>query len=123
MSDHPDRDDAGHHRVRQAVFPQTGADADSLRLIFANLGFIGLPLSKAVLGTGSVFYMSIFVGVSNFSLWTYGIYMISGDKRTIQLKRLVVNPAILALVFGLLFALTGVTLPPILGKTVSDLAT
>lgn len=91
-------------------------------LIFANLGFIGLPLSKAVLGAGSVFYMSIFVGVSNFSLWTYGIYMISGDKRTIQLKRLVVNPAILALVFGLLFALTGVTLPPILGTTVSDLA-
>lgn len=91
-------------------------------LIFANLGFIGLPLSKAVLGDGSIFYMSIFVGVSNFALWTYGIYMISGDKRTIQLKRLAVNPAILALIFGLLFALTGIKLPAILGTTVSDLA-
>ncbi|WP_056987990.1 AEC family transporter [Secundilactobacillus paracollinoides] len=91
-------------------------------LIFANLGFIGLPLSKAVLGTGSVFYMSIFVGVSNFSLWTYGIYMISGDRRTIQLKKLVVNPAILALVFGLIFAFTGVQLPHVLGTAVSDLA-
>ncbi|GAX05676.1 malate permease [Secundilactobacillus pentosiphilus] len=91
-------------------------------LIFANLGFIGLPLSKAVLGTGSIFYMSIFVGVSNFSLWTYGIYMVSGDRRTIQLKRLAVNPAILALIFGLLFALTGVKLPSVLGTAVSDLA-
>nr|WP_281349230.1 AEC family transporter [Secundilactobacillus folii] len=48
--------------------------------------------------------------------------MISGDRRTIQLKRLAVNPAILALIFGLIFAFTGIKLPGILSTTVSDLA-
>ncbi|MBU7563797.1 AEC family transporter [Pediococcus ethanolidurans] len=97
-------------------------ELNQFAMVFANVGFIGIPLAKQVLGNASVFYMSLFVGVTNFIIWTYGLYLISQDKQNIAIKKLIVNPAIIALFLGLFLALTHIQLSHIIGTTISDLS-
>ena len=60
--------------------------------IFSNCGFMSLPLQKAILGDDGWFYGSIFIAVFNIFLWTYGLVMMSGDKKQLSLKKLALQP-------------------------------
>lgn len=91
-------------------------------VIFANLGFIGLPLTKAVLGNQSVLYMSLFVGISNFVIWTYGLHLAAGEKIHVSFWKLMLNPCILALFVGILLIVTGIQLPGPVNSVISDLS-
>lgn len=95
---------------------------DRFAVIFANLGFIGIPLAQSVLGNEAVFYMSLFVGISNVLVWTYGVYLVAGANGNTSLWKIVGNPSILALVVGLVLVVTHFKLPPLLDVVVVDLA-
>ena len=73
-----------------------GKDSDNKRqgmmrfcMVFANNGFIGIPLARAVFGEGSAVmaYLIILNIITNVLMFTLGVYLISGDKNTINLKR------------------------------------
>lgn len=68
---------------------------------FSNAGFIGIPLVQSVLGEEGVFYLSIMIVLLNIIHWTYGIYIITGDKSTVNVKALLKNPVIISVVIGL----------------------
>lgn len=89
---------------------------DRLGVVFTNCGFIGIPLIRGVFGDGGVFYLMGYLIVFNVLVWTYGYYQMSG---TINLKKIITNPNIIAVTLGLIvFCLPG-TLPEFISKPVT----
>lgn len=78
--------------------------------IFANNGFIGLPLIQAVFPGNAVIlaYAIILNILNNVLMFTLGVYLVSGDKKAINLKKALLNPVLLAFVGGILLNLAGV---------------
>ncbi len=90
--------------------------------IFSNCGFMSLPLQKAILGDDGWFYGSIFVAVFNVFLWTYGLVMMSGDKKQLSIKKLVFNPGIMGVIIALVLFVFKIDLPQIISQPVDYLA-
>lgn len=91
-------------------------------VIFSNVGYMGIPLQKAVLGDEGVFYGSVCVAAFNLFVWTYGIVCMSGDKKKMSPKGLLVNPGIIAVTIGLLLFLFSVELPLPINSAITGLA-
>ena len=91
-------------------------------LIFANCGFMSLPLQEVMLGADGTLYGSAYVIMFNLVVWSYGVYLISGDKRYIQPKKLFVNPGIAGLLIGLIIFVFSIPVPHVLSSTVNYLA-
>lgn len=89
---------------------------------FSNAGFLGIPIIAAVFGDEAVFYASSFVALLNILQWTYGVFIITGDKKQISPKRILCNPVTLGLVVGLILFLIPVELPSLVTGTVKYLA-
>ena len=75
--------------------------------VFANSGFLGLPLVMAVFGADSpVMTVAIVLNiVNNVLMYTLGAYLISGDKKAISVKKALFNQIIIAFVAGVLLNL------------------
>lgn len=94
----------------------------SFSAIFSNCGFMSLPLQRAVLGEDGWFYGSIFVAVFNIIVWTYGLVMMSGDKKQLSIKKLVFNPGIVGVVIALIIFVLKIKLPIIILEPVEYLS-
>jgi hypothetical protein len=94
----------------------------SFATIFSNCGFMSLPLQKAILGDDGWFYGSIFVAVFNIIIWSYGLVMMSGDKKQLSIKKLTFNPGIIGVIVALLLFVCRIDLPYIISQPVSYLA-
>lgn len=90
--------------------------------VFSNCGFMSLPLQKAILGDDGWFYGSVFVAVFNILVWTYGLVMMSGDKKQLSVKKLAFNPGIVGALAALLLFVAGIKLPYIISQPISYLA-
>ena len=71
--------------------------------VFTNAGYMGIPLLTAVLGAEVAIYGSIYVFVFNVFVWSLGAYLYTGEKKYISVKKMIVNPATLSALFGLVF--------------------
>jgi predicted permease len=81
---------------------------------FANAGFIGIPLVTSIMGIDKVFFLSAYLVCFNILSYTYGIYMVSGNKKLITVRSLAFNPGIIAVIFGLLVFISPIKLPSII---------
>jgi len=83
--------------------------------VFSNCGFIGLPIMKALFGNDGVFYGSFYSIAYNIFIWTFGVAIFSerkGEKRTVEtLKKVLLNPAIIAVYIGLAVFVLRVPVP------------
>ena len=75
--------------------------------IFPNCGFLGIPLAAAMWPQKPeiVLYISVFNVVSTFLLLTLGVYVLSGDKKEISLKKTLISPIFFAIVLGVVASL------------------
>ncbi|WP_125115673.1 AEC family transporter [Agathobaculum sp. Marseille-P7918] len=89
---------------------------------FGNAGFIGIPLVTSVFGAEAAFYVVAFSSMLNLLQWTYGIVIISGNPKTINVKKVFINPVFISMMVGLVLFLTGFTLPAIVGNTIGLIA-
>lgn len=87
---------------------------DKFAIGFANAGFIGIPLVTSIMGIDKVFFLSAYLVCFGILSYTYGIYMVSGNKKLITVRSLVLNPGIIAVVFGLLIFISPIKLPTII---------
>lgn len=90
--------------------------------VFSNVGYMGIPLQKAVLGDEGVFYGSVCVAVFNVFVWTYGIVCMSSDKKLLSAKKLVLNPGIIAVSIGLVLFIFSIKLPSPVSSAISSMA-
>ena len=89
---------------------------DRLSTVFTNCGFIGIPLIRGVFGDQGVFYLMGYLIVFNILLWTWGLYQMSS---TINVKKIITNPNIIAVFLGLIIFCLPFELPQMIGKPVS----
>jgi predicted permease len=78
--------------------------------VFSNNGCLGIPLAMAVFGAGSMALMVVIILniVTNVLMYTLGIYLISGDRKAISLKKAFLNPVLIAFVIGIIANLLNV---------------
>ena len=102
-------------------------DEDRRRLfrcatVFSNAGYMALPLQQALLGDDGVFYCAAYIIVFNVLLWTYGAWEVSGDRRTLSPKGILLNPGVIGVAVGLVLFLFSVPVPPLVKDAVGHLA-
>ena len=90
--------------------------------IFGNCGFMALPLEHAVLGDIGTFYGTAFIAIFNLIVWTYGVWLMSGDKANIKAKALFTNPGLIGTVIGILLLVTGFRFPSVISTTIGYMA-
>ncbi|MBO4323398.1 MAG: AEC family transporter [Clostridia bacterium] len=79
--------------------------------VFANNGFLGLPLAIAVFGADSqaVAVVIVLNIITNILMFTLGVYLVSGDKETMNFKKAFLNPVLIAFVIGIILNLLKIT--------------
>lgn len=96
------------------IHREKSAKANVLRYasIFGNCGFMGIPFLQMlfqkdpiILGEVLV-YCAIILTVWNSINWTLGIYIVSGNKKDISLKKVFLNPNIIAILLGIILFVT-----------------
>ena len=90
--------------------------------IYGNVGFMAIPLAKAVLGATGVFYCSTGIIAFNVLTFTHGIRVMAGDQSKFDWKKLIVNPGVIGITVGLPLFLLNVEVPTIIAQPISLIA-
>ena len=88
---------------------------------FGNAGFMGIPLAQALFGEQAVFYIAAYVALLNLFQWTYGLYVMTGDKAVIRPTVILRNPVLLSILFGVILFLLPVHYPDVLVKVLGHI--
>ncbi|MBU7468219.1 AEC family transporter [Lactiplantibacillus plantarum] len=88
--------------------------------VYSNAGFMGIPLTSSLFGATGVFYAVASLAAFNIFSWTHGITLFTGQQgnRRDNLKQIVFNPNIIAIVVGLLIFVTSLQLPTIANSAI-----
>ena len=89
--------------------------------IFGNCGYMGLPLLQVLFGADGVFYGASYILVYNLVQWTFGLYVMSGDRREVRPVKLL-NPALVGVMIGLVIFATSTRLPEIIYRPIGYFA-
>ncbi|GAA0761082.1 AEC family transporter [Clostridium sartagoforme] len=101
------------------LFPFKGEKKKILHFanVFSNCGFIGFPIINSIFGAEGVVYTSIFNMVFTIALWTYGVMIFSDKMSKDNIKKVLLNPAIIAVYLGIPMMLFNIKLPAFLLDT------
>jgi len=105
-----------------AVFARLAGDAPVERasITYSNAGNLIIPLVSFILGDEWVIYSLGFMSVQLCFVWSHGISLFEG-RRGMNLKKILLNPNILAIAAGVVILLSGLTLPDFVGEITSSL--
>lgn len=75
--------------------------------IFSNCGFMGIPFLQSIFQNNAnlgeiLIYGAVVIAVFNLLNWTLGVYIITGEKSKVSLKKIVFNPVIISIILGFL---------------------
>lgn len=91
-------------------------------IIFSNCGFMSLPLQQALLGDEGVFYCSSYITIFQIFIWTYGVFLMSGDKKNLTAKKIVLNPGIIAFLIGFIIFVLSIPVPSVIKQPIEYMA-
>ena len=100
-----------------------------LFFVLANVTFMGYPVSAALYGSGSIFYISIFNIMFNIMVYTYGVKKVNHGKEEHLGKsgiRMILNNGFIMSVVAIIMFFTGFRLPLAVAEVcdfIGDLAT
>ncbi len=92
-------------------------------ITFGNLGFMGIPIVSAIVGSEAVFYMSTLILLQNVLMWSYGIMLMSGEsagKGT--LLKILRTPTIICILIGMVIFFTRIPVPEIIYAPLKSIA-
>lgn len=90
--------------------------------IYSNCAFMGIPLIQALYGSTGVFYLTAYLTVFNFLIWTHGIILLSGEKDFKNVLKVLYSPVILAIVVGIFMFFMQIRLPSVVSEAVEFIA-
>ncbi len=76
--------------------------------VFGNCGYIGVPLLEMLFSGNAevkseiLIYTAVILSVWNILNWTFGVYMMTKDKKQVSFKKILLNPVIIAVILGLI---------------------
>lgn len=97
------------------------SDVERASIIFTNAGNLVIPIVAYVLGQEWVIYVSGYIVIFNILFWTYGVRMFDREGRP-DIKKILLNPNLLAVACGLICLLSGIRLPGPLAIGFTDVA-
>ncbi len=107
------------------VFTKKTENAGVLRhaAVFSNCGFIGLPILETLFPGNNDILMcaAVFIAVFNILLWTIGIYLLTGDKKYVSVKKAFLNPNSVAFIIGLILFVCGTNIASSTNDAVASL--
>ncbi len=100
-------------RATSRVIPMAPSERGVFQfaIVFGNVGFMGFPVARALLGSESLFYVAIFNLVFNVLAFSVGIAMLTRGRGERFDPWLLANPGIAASVAGFLLFLGSVGIP------------
>ncbi|WP_318765442.1 AEC family transporter [Lactiplantibacillus carotarum] len=111
--------------VTQLVFKRV-ADENLRRImrygsVYSNAGFMGIPLTSSLFGSTGVFFAVASLAAFNIFSWTHGITLFTGQQgsRRENVKQIILNPNIIAIVVGLILFVTSIHLPTIANSAIT----
>ncbi|MDE6401903.1 MAG: AEC family transporter [Clostridiales bacterium] len=80
------------------------SDVYTFIAMFSNCGFLGIPFVQVFTDNDvlAVMYIAMFNVVFIFLCWTLGVYLITHDRKDIKIKKILLNPSIIASIAALL---------------------
>lgn len=102
--------------ARRTKLPPDKSAPYQFGMVFANVGFMGLPIIAAVLGEEAVFYAAIFNIFFEIFMWTFGVSIFRKGEG-LQFKKFI-TPSLVAVLLGLFLFLIDFTWPEILFSAV-----
>ncbi len=94
---------------------------DQATLIYSNCGNLILPLISMLLGDEYTFCVAAYMAVFNVLVWTHCVILIRGDSHP-DIRKLVRNPNLVAVVIGVVLMLAGVRLPEIIDSAMAGIS-
>ena len=91
-------------------------------LIFSNCGYMSLPKQQAILGSDGVFFGAVYIVIFNVVMWTFGVWLSSGDSKSLSAKKILLNPCIISMAVGLVIFLTSMPVPQLIAQPVTFMA-
>lgn len=92
-----------------------------LGIMISNMGFMGIPLVQNVLGDAYVFYISACIAAQVPLMWTYGVWLASGDRASISPRKIATNPSVIAVVVGIVLFCCSINLGGVIKVTAQDM--
>jgi predicted permease len=92
--------------------------------VYSNAGFIGIPLTQALLGSDGVFYAVTYIAAFTVYVWTHGISLFGHEhvRPSMKLQRVVLNPGIISILIALPLYIFSVHIPSPASDVVGYLA-
>lgn len=89
-----------------------------LALLFANTGFMGIPLIYAMYGQEAMLYTAVANSIMNTLVPTLGIAILlgSGGRSKINVKSILLNKIILSTLFGFMLFIFSIRIPELIGN-------
>lgn len=93
----------------------------NMALVLGNCGFFGIPVVERLFPhrADAAAYCLVFTLAMNLLCWTMVLYIVTRDKRYIKAKQLILNPATIAFLVGLVLFVFSLKLPGIISEAVS----
>lgn len=95
------------------------SNSERMAVIYTNCGGLIIPLVSAVLGEEYVFYVCSYIVIQTALFWTHGLILMSKGKDRFNLKKIFLNPNMIAIIVGLVLFLGQIFLPEIVFDTIS----
>ncbi len=105
--------------------PESQWNHYNMMTVFGNLGFIGIPVALAVLGSGCMIYAAMFNLVFNILIYTYGMIVMTSEKEGGREKfdwKKLLNTGNLAAIIAIIVYLADIQLPAIASTALTYMA-
>ena len=103
-------------------FPERQRKTLSFITVFTNCAFMGLPVAQSVAGTKGVMFASIYNVVYMVLIYTYGLSLFQEKAEKGQLKKILLNPGIIAITIGIILWFLPFSLPTFFVESVGLMA-
>jgi len=106
----------------QSFWRKSLATEAQFAFIFNNATFLGYPIISTTFGEKGIIPYCGFIIAFNLALFSYGIWLFKRSESKHFIKKTLLNPNILAVVFGMLVFLFHVELPDVLTSSIKYVA-
>jgi predicted permease len=90
-----------------------------------NVGFLGVPLLKFLFPENPeiILYSAMFSITMNIIGWTLGLWLMTGNRKYIKLKSVIINPSVISFAVGMTLFVTKTKLPSLAAEYVGMFGT
>lgn len=106
---------------KRADLPESQTKVYESLMIFGNQGFIGYAVIYILFQEQGIIYLTIFNIYYLILIWTYGIYLFTKKTKTIDWKKILLNPGIVSTLIGLVFLFSPLYIPSRIGSTLDSI--